>query len=228
MSDAWGYTRLSQDGREDSIDEQKQAIRDYCKDNDLQLVTTLNDGTRTSGFDSDREGYQTLRSKIEADAIDAVVVRDRARLTRDFDEMLRLILLFRQVDVELHVIEAGGHICHDDPQDASIETVYGAMSHKQKKAEIERAREATAERMVQDYDHGPPRFGMQYRDDGRYQVPADNFDTVEKIWKLRDDGCSYAEIQSELEVPSSTAQRVVENREWYQERANGRMEKLEE
>lgn len=215
MTDCWGYVRLSQQGRDTSIEKQKESLRKYCSNNDLNLVTTLNDGKNTSGFDTNREKYQTLIERIDAGKVGAVVVRDRARLSRDFDERLRLITMFRQTGCELHVVEAGGKIEIENVQTAAMEAVHAGMDHAKKMAEIERTRDAVEERMSEDYDHGPPRFGMRYREDGQYQEPADNFEKVEKIWQLREDGCSYSEIEKQLGVPSSTAQRVVENRDWY-------------
>ncbi|ELY62535.1 recombinase family protein [Natronococcus jeotgali] len=44
-----GYVRLSQES-DRSIAAQKQDIRGYCADRDLELVGILNEGTRTSGF----------------------------------------------------------------------------------------------------------------------------------------------------------------------------------
>jgi DNA invertase Pin-like site-specific DNA recombinase len=87
---AWGYVRLSQEGRDLSLEKQKADIREYAKEHDLDLQTTRNDGENTSGFDKTREGYQLLREKIRNSEIDAVIVRDRARLSRDFDDRLQL------------------------------------------------------------------------------------------------------------------------------------------
>jgi len=216
---AWGYVRLSQSGREASLAEQKKSIRDYAADyEELQLETTRNDGDRTSGFNAEREQYQLLREQIRTGGLDAVIVRDRARLSRDFDDRVRLLSEFRTNGVEWHVIEAGGRLHVEDVQNAGIECLHAMMDHVKKQIEIERSREALAERMEKDYDHGRPKFGMQYDEAGQYQVPGDDFDKVVDIIELRDDGASYPEIEDEVGVSISTARRVWERRNWYIER----------
>lgn len=216
---AWGYVRLSQSGREASLDEQKRAIREYAREHDLALQTTRNEGEGTSGFDPTREEYQLLREKIRAAAIDAVVVRDRARLSRDFDDRLELLTEFRESGVEWHVVEAGGRLGLDDVQTAGMECIHAMMDHTKKMVEIERSRSAVQERLDAGYDHGPPRFGMEYGPDGHYQRPGENFELVEAVWRLNEAGATYGEIKAETGVPVGTAQRIVENKEWYLERA---------
>lgn len=220
MTDAWGYVRISQEGRDTSIDKQKESLREYCNaDDDLQLVTTLNDGKNTSGFDVDREGYQTLVDKIDNGEIGAVVVRDRARLARDFDERLRLITAFRQTGVEWHVVEAAKRIKVEEVQTAAMECVHAAMGHAKKMAEIQRAKDAISERMSNNYDHGRPKFGMRYDDDGHYQVPGERFDDVLEVLRLREEGLSFPKIEAETGISKSTVQNIVDRREWYEARA---------
>jgi len=220
MPDAWGYVRLSQTGRDGTIDGQKETIREYVRDrDDLQLVTTLNDGTGTSGFDCDREKYTLLKEKIRDGSVDAVVVRDRDRLARDFDERLRLLLLFREADVEYHAVEEGGRIGLEDETTAGLEAIKAAMSHESKKAEIVRSKEVTEDRIESGYDHGRPRFGMTYDEEGQYQVPGEDFDQVREIFLRRDRGETYAEISEGVGVAESTVQNVVDRREWYEKRS---------
>ena len=83
---AVGYVRLSQ--RSDrSIDAQKQAIRDYVDTTDtFTLKTIIDDGELSSGYDSDRDGYQQLLDLVDAGQLDAIVVHDTTRIGRDFDD----------------------------------------------------------------------------------------------------------------------------------------------
>lgn len=216
---AWGYVRLSQRGREGSLDEQKKAIREYARRNErIELVTTLNEGDLTSGFNAERPKYQQLLNHIQDTTAEAVVVRDRARLSRDFDERLRLVTLFRNTGTELHVVEDGGEIDLEDPLKAGTEAIHAATDHIKKKIEIDRTKEAVKKRMEEGYDHGPPRVGMEYRDDGKYQQPGEDYDLVKRVWELHDQGESYYRIEKETGVAKSTAQRIVENKDWYLKR----------
>lgn len=214
---AVGYTRLSQQS-DTSIDRQKQHIRAYADEHGFDVDRIYDDGQGASGFESAREEYRELRDRVEnSDELDAIIVNDKRRLARDVDEVMRLIPDLRQNKTQLHTCR-DGRLDLSDAMRAAIEILQAAAAHEEKMEEIEKSIEAVEERLSAGYDHGPPRFGMRYREDGQYQEPADNFEKVEKIWRLREDGCSYSEIEEELGVPSSTAQRVVENRDWYTKR----------
>jgi len=54
-----------------------------------------------------REEYQKARSRVQSGEIDAVVINDKRRLARDFDETMRLILDLREYGVEAHTFEEG-------------------------------------------------------------------------------------------------------------------------
>lgn len=218
--DAWGYVRLSQKGRDASIDVQKEDIREYCRNNDeLQLVTTLNDGEGTSGFDNEREYYQRLLSNVEDGSVDAIVTRDRDRLARDFDERLRLILTLRNSPVEWHVVEYGGRLRLEDPERAMMECVQAGMGHVKKMAEIERAKEVVEERQEKGYYQGQPPLGMQFDDDGRYLVPGERFETALEIVDRRENGESEYSVAKDLDISRSSVSAVMKHKERYIEHA---------
>lgn len=226
MSDnlsAWGYVRLSQRGRDGSIEEQKAAVRQYARAADgIELVTTLNEGEQTSGFNASREKYTQLLEKIEAGNIEAVVVRDRARLSRDFDERLRLLTLFRETGVELHVIEGDGHIDIQDVQTAAMECVHAAMDHIKKMAEIRRSRQALEEKKEKGHDLGRPPFGFRYDDAGEHWVPdweSGDFEAALDVIEARENGNSWREIAADTDVHKDTARNIWERRERYLQEA---------
>lgn len=221
---AWGYVRLSQQGREGTLEEQKAAIREYAADrDDLELATTLNEGTETSGFDDDREKYRRLVSRIRDEQLGAVVVRDRARLSRDFDERLRLLTYFRSGDVDLHVVEAGGRIEVEDVQVAAMECVHASMDHYKKRMEIDRAMDAHREKIERGDDMGRPPMGLQFDDDGRRWVPdreSGEFATALEVVRLREADESWRAISEATDVPVATARGIYDRRERYLEHAD--------
>jgi len=218
MKNAWGYVRLSQDGREGTIEQQKEDIRDYAdRVASLQLVTTLNDGKRTSGFDSSREKYNTLKSKIASGNVGAVIVRDRARIARDFDERLRFVLLCRDNNVAVHIVEENRTMQVDNPMQVGVEAIQAAVDHKSKTAEIERSKSAVKERVEDGHWQGRPPFGFKLNDEKTDIVPDEKFETALEVLSMRDDGSSYREISDELSVPTSTIGSILDRQEMYQE-----------
>lgn len=214
---AWGYVRLSQEGRDASLDEQKRSIRDYCRDHDaLTLDTTRNDGQGTSGFTEDRDEYALLREKIASAEVDAVVVRDRARLSRDFDERLWLISTFRATGVEWHVVEAGGRIPVEDEQQAGIECLHAMMDHVKKQAEIQRSRAATQERIDDGCYQGTPPFGLQFADDGCHlERDPEEWPELEGIVDGDLEG-TVTDVAGKADVSTATVSRARQRgMEWY-------------
>lgn len=216
MTEAIGYTRLSQDS-DVSIEKQKQEIRDYCGVAGIQLVEILDDGEFSSGFDVDRDAYQLVKERVQSDAVGAVVVRDKTRIGRDFDERMRFVLDLREHDVELHSALRGEQVDLSDPTDAAVESIHAAKDDESKREEIEKARQAVEDRMDAGLDHGRPRFGMEYDDAGEYQVPGEEFDTVLEILKRAGDETGTA-IAEDLDMPRATVYRVIDREEWYRDR----------
>jgi DNA invertase Pin-like site-specific DNA recombinase len=216
MTEAVGYTRLSQDS-DTSIDRQKTAIREYCETNDLELAEIRDDGEFSSGFDRDRTEYQAVKSLVNDGAVDAVVVYDKTRIGRDFDERMQFVLDLRKTDTDLHSARRGS-IDLSDPTDAAVESIHAAKDDEAKREEIEKSKEAVAERLEQGYDHGHPPFGLEFDDEGKYWVPGDRFDDVLDVLRLRNDGHTYREIADDVGISTATAYRIVDRREMYVER----------
>jgi DNA invertase Pin-like site-specific DNA recombinase len=214
MTTAIGYTRLSQDS-DTSIDRQKRHIREYCERESIGLQGILNDGQYSSGFDTDRSEYQQVRDRVRSGEIDAVVVNDRTRIGRDYDERMRFILDLREYDVELHTRK--GRVDLSNPTNVAVEGVHAAKDDEGKREEIEKAKEATEERLEQGYDHGRPPFGLTFDEDGHYWVPGDDFDAALEVLEMRDDGASYRAIAEEIdEVGRESARGILQRREKYE------------
>lgn len=219
MSSAVGYTRLSQES-DTSIQRQKRHIREYADDNGLALETIYDDGERSSGFDENREEYQHVRDRVQSGEIGAVVVNDKRRLARDFDETMRLVLDLRKYDVEAHTFQ-DGKLDLSDPTQAAMEVFQAASEHEAKKKEIERAREAVQERIESGYDHGRPPIGFRFDEAGEHWVPdrKGRFSDVVEAIRMVEDGATYRDVQEELGIAPSTMSGVMNRRDRYLEEA---------
>lgn len=219
--DAWGYVRLSQDGRGDeTIEDQKEQVRQYARrHDDLRLVTTLNDGRHTSGFDGpdERDGYATLLDKVRAEELAAIIVRDRARLARDFDLRLELLLAVRRADVEVHVVEEGGRLGVDEVMKAGMDAMKAAVDHESKMAEIERAREYVRDRVDErgHWQGGIP-YGLRMDAAGEYLVAdEDEIDDAIDVIEAVEDGESARAAAREAGIAHPTVSKILNRREAY-------------
>lgn len=220
MRSAIGYTRLSQES-DTSIERQKRHIREYADENGISLEMIYDDGERSSGFDESREEYQQVRDRVQSGEIAAVIVNDKRRLARDFDETMRLVLDLREHDVEAHTFQEG-KLDLSDPVQAAVEVLQAASEHEAKKKEIERAREAVQERLDNGHDHGRPPIGFRFDDAGERWVPdhEGRFGDVVEAIRMVDEGATYSDVQEEVGIPPSTMSGVMDRQDRYLQEAD--------
>ena len=160
-----------------------------------------------------------MKQLLEEGQIHSVVVRDRARLGRDFDERMQFIIDLRQESIHLHTTE-DGVIDLEDPYSVAVEGIHSASDDKKKREEIKKARKEIRKRLDKGCYHGGIPTGMEFDEAKKQLVPGDDFDTVLKVLRMRDGGCTYEKIKEETEVGSvSTAYRIVQRREFYEQKA---------
>lgn len=206
MTEAVGYTRLSQDGL--SIPEQKQAIHDYCEHSGFDLLEIYNDGKHASGYDTDeRPEYRQLRQRVNDGDVDAVVVRDTGRIGRDFDERMYFVLDCRSAGIELHSGEYGKHDL-SDPWSVLQETAQAAGDDVQKRHEIERSKEAIERRLEDGCYQGKVPFGLAYEDDGCHlQRDTDEWNVLRGIVSGEIEG-TVRDVADKTGVSTATVSRA--------------------
>jgi len=212
---AVGYTRLSQDGK--SLESQREAIEEYCTDRGLELDQVFSDGVNASGFSADRPEYQELLDRLEDDAVEHVVVRDRSRLSRDSKHRLQLFLELDQRGVEIHITEMDEVVDLEDPYALTRESAQADADDAEKRKEAERGARAAERRLEKGLPTGRPPYGLAYSDDKTRWVAGEDFEDALDVLELRDRGSSWRAIESETGVDKMTARRIHERRELYEE-----------
>lgn len=213
---AVGYIRLSQDGK--SLDRQRRDVEQYAREQDAVLVEIYNEGKRASGFDTNRPEYTALLDHIETGTVDAVIVPNLSRLSRDRKERLRLLLDVDRAGVQLHSVELDRPVDLDDDWALVQQSIQATTDDVEKRKEIDRSKRATQERLNNGYDHGRPPFGLTYDDNGQYWVPnrdTDEYQAALTCITLREDGRSWRKIATEIGVSKDTARRIYDRRERY-------------
>jgi DNA invertase Pin-like site-specific DNA recombinase len=214
-SKAVGYTRLSQSS-DTSIEDQKAAIAEYCDQLGLELLRIYDDGEGSSGFDTERPEYAKVRELMRDGEVGAVVVRDRSRLGRDFDERMQFVLDLRRTNVSLHASREG-EVNLEDPYAVVMESMRAATDDSGKREEIEKAREKVSERIENGYYHGRPPFGTRFSQDKTHLVPGEDFDLVVEVLKSLDAGDSYRDIHEKTGVSLGSINRIKGRRATYEE-----------
>ncbi len=214
-SKAVGYTRLSQSS-DTSIADQKEAIEEYCEHRGLELLRIYDDGEGSSGFDTERPEYAKVRELMRDGKVGAVVVRDRSRLGRDFDERMQFVLDLRRTNVSLHASREG-EVNLEDPYAVVMESMRAATDDSGKREEIEKAREKVTERVKNGYYQGRPPLGTKFSEDKTRLVPGEKFEVVAAVLNLLNEGVSYRDIHEDTGVSLGSISRINGRREMYEE-----------
>lgn len=216
---AVGYARLSQTS-DTSIPRQKKKIKKYANKSDIDLIELYDEGQRASGYNDDRAEYQNLKEHLEDGNIDAVIVNDRTRIGRDFNERMRFVLDLRENNIELHTAQ-DGVVDLSEAHKVAYESFHAAKDDESKREEIRKAREAVRERQEKGYYQGGVPTGLKFDEDKQYLVPDDDFETVLEVFRLREEGYTLQQIKDETEINSvSTVSRILDRRELYKEKAD--------
>lgn len=218
MTKALAWIRKSK-GRDDDIglEEQREVVHELADELadetvplDLGVQTGFSSMTRDSDHDQLLDEVPEVLDAIEqleAGEYDYLVALDDRRICRD--EYLSIIqYAANQGDCELTYVA-------DVAEDDLAYDIHRRVERETKEEEIRKSQAALDRREEKGYDHGRPRFGMEYDKDGRYQVPGENFGKVLKILRMHSKGATFPEISDEVGVSTSTAHRVVDRREWY-------------
>lgn len=80
----FAYIRVS--SKEQNESRQIAAIKEYCKDNDIKLDDRDIIIDKQSGKDFNREGYQTLKTRLVR-AGDTIIIKELDRLGRDMEQI---------------------------------------------------------------------------------------------------------------------------------------------
>ena len=195
---AAAYARYSTDKQtENSIEYQLAEIRRYCAAHEIPVTATFTDEGR-SGTNADRPGFQAMVAAAKAHAIDAVVVYDISRGSRDVGDWFA----FRKDMMRLGVtvISATGQKIGDltNSQDFLLELLTVGMGQVEVLNTRQKSLDGVAVKAKQGaFLGGLPPLGYDIVGDA-YVINPTEAATVREIFRLYAEGRSYAYIIGHL------------------------------
>ena len=186
------YARFSSDNqREESIDAQLRAIRQYCQQHDYILLDTYVDEARSATTD-DRPAFQQMIKDSAAGDWSAVIVHKLDRFSRNrYDSAIYKKQL---KDNGVHV-ESVLERLDDSPESVILESLLEGMSEYYSKnlaREVLKGKHETA--LQCKHNGGQPPLGLQVDKDGTYSINEHEAETVRLIFSLTAGGHSQNEV----------------------------------
>jgi DNA invertase Pin-like site-specific DNA recombinase len=196
---AVGYIRVSTQGQvEDgcSLVLQQEKVEQYCRLNDLELLTIMQDAGK-SGTRMDREGLERVKRLVEDGKVAHVVIYKLDRMARNLRGAIEFSDFLQQHDCQLHSVSE--KIDTSSPAGRLFFAIMGAMGA----FEVEQLRLRTKQALQGKKDRGEVynhvAYGLCLSDDGKHLVVnPDEQKVIRRIRKFHKDGASFNEIARRL------------------------------
>ena len=232
MKKAVCYYRKSIEREADkSIQGQKEVVRQYATDNNIQIVAEFAEVASSATID--RTELDNLFEFIKENEVDYILLHRFDRITREVKHMGYIMTLLENGKTRLHSATESNDY-EDDPTKLMMIMMqtYGATIERIASVErMQSARKRKAEKGG--WLGGTPPIG--YRaiiGTGQLEVAKSEVPIVRDVFQLRSEGSTMQEIADTLNKKGyttrknkafypSTVQRVLKNEDWY--KGNGEM-----
>ncbi len=197
---AIGYVRVSTEdqAREGvSLDNQKEKIRAYCQLKDMHLEEIIEDAG-ISAKNLNRPGVKRALDMSRRGEVDAIVVYKLDRLFRSTVDALETTTRFDKWSVSFHSINESL-----DTQSAMGKfffTLTAALAEMERGIVSERTKAALSHKRAQgEKTGGSVPFGYDSNVNGLLSANTDEQNTINRIQRFKENGCSLRDICSRLE-----------------------------
>ncbi len=202
---ALGYIRVSTDGQEDgtSLESQEQSIRAYCVSRNIDLGEIFRDVA--SGKDFHRPGFQEMRTKLEENGFDAVIVNKYDRLSRSPVDGRQFTDLLEQKEKSL--ISVQDQIDTSTPIGKACFTMMLTFAEMERAIITERLSTGRETRAKQGRKPSSYNYGFT-RDDKSNMVAVENeIEVVKDIFRLYRDHESVQKVVDRLNESNVSTRR---------------------
>lgn len=210
------YCRVSTDAQ--SMERQLTSTKDYAGrefDADLPDLEIYRD--KSTGTNTNRNGYRQMVEDAEAGEVDAVVVHSVSRICRSISDLERTAKRLEAAGVELHIVSEGLEMRpeENDPYQTALFQLLGVFAELEANITQQRTKEGIAARQAEeDYHHGRAPLGFE-KDDGRL-VEGENYHSVVGTLDMVQKGeLSKRKAAQQLSTSRPTITRALDRAELY-------------
>ena len=210
------YCRVSTSDQ--NLNRQLEHTQEYSQSNfDVGLGQILFYRDKSTGTNTERDGYREMMDDAENGEIDAVVVHSISRICRSISDLERTASRLEAAGVELHIISEGLSLRPDesDPYQTALFQLLGVFAELEANIAQQRTREGIASRQQnEDYHHGPAPLGFE-KDDGEL-VEGDLWHDCVTVLELVEKGeLSKRKAAKRLDTSRATINRALDRPELY-------------
>ena len=198
MKKVIGYVRVSslvQKEKGNSIPNQIEKIKSYCKLNGYELVDILKDDGISGMSKSKRKDYLKLIDIMEDRNIDGVVVNDLSRIGRKMSDVVEFVDLVKKKQIEFHSIKEG--INNVSNVGGLIINILSSINQFEVEMLRSRISEVKQYKKSKDLVYGNLIYGKS-KDGNKLIDNIDELKTIKYMKYLRKKGYSYFRISDRL------------------------------
>lgn len=198
MKKAVIYARFSSNNqRDESIDAQVRACREYAKHNDLNVIHVYADRAKSGTTDQREEFQKMLKAAKNRGGFEIVLVHKLDRFSRD---RLEAMLYKRELAISGVQLVSTLERLGDDPESALMESIYFGMAEFYSRNLAREVRKGMNENAIRGlHCGGMAPFGFQLnRDTHKLEINPDEAEGVRMAFDAYLAGCSYSEIARRL------------------------------
>lgn len=196
MKTAFVYARYSSNNqREESIDAQLRAIREYCEREQIMIVRDFVDRARSATTDN-RPHFLEMIEAASQTRVDYVIVHKLDRFARNrFDSAFYRRELKKHGVRLLSVLER----FDDTPESVILESVLEGFAEYYSKNLAREVRKGMRENALKcQHLGGRPPYGYDLNEDRTYRINEAQAENVRMIFRMYADGHGYSEILDAL------------------------------
>lgn len=211
---AVGYGRVSttSESQESSIPTQRDRIKSYCNSKGWSFVKFFQD-KGASGKDVERTGFNSLKNYLQQNEIDALIVTNLDRFSRNPRDVIGEIDWLNDIGVDFVSIDQS--IDTSTTTGEMVMVLISYLNRMEREKTVEKIEKSLERKKERGDPLGRPPFGLKYSEDKTSLIAGSSFDTALRTIELREQGKTLREIEWKTGVSSSTVSRINKRKQLY-------------
>lgn len=221
---AVGYARVSttSKGQKTSISTQRDRIKSYCASKGWSLERFFQD-KGSSGKDVERSGFNSLKEFLEKEEINALIVTNLDRFSRNPRDVISEIDRLNDIDVDFVSIDQS--IDTSTTTGEMVMVLISYLNRMEREKTVNKIKKSLEKKKERGEPLGRPPFGLKYSEDKSSYLPDQNFKAALNAIELRESGESLNKVESKTGVSKSTVHRLMDRKQLY-DRLKNNLEKF--